>query len=43
MLLHLGEGKKFLTSLTLNNITEDIDGIRKILDPIVHIHNGDTL
>lgn len=34
----------YWTSLTLNNITEKkIDEIRQILDPIVHIHNGDIL
>uniref|UniRef100_A0A0D9VIY5 Helicase C-terminal domain-containing protein n=1 Tax=Leersia perrieri TaxID=77586 RepID=A0A0D9VIY5_9ORYZ len=34
----------FWTSLTLNNITEEnIDEIRKLLVPIVHIHNGDIL
>ncbi|KAL5206990.1 hypothetical protein ABZP36_031425 [Zizania latifolia] len=44
MLLDKDESKDFWTSLTLNNITEEnIDEIRKLLDPIVHIHNGDIL
>lgn len=44
MLLEKDEGKDFWTSLTLNNITdENINEIRKELDPFVHNHNGDIL